>query len=252
MWARPAPSVWSCRSRAASWPCPTSRGPGGEATDFAVAQPVVDEREEMARRRDTADVATPAGADTRLHRGDLRVAHRAGDGFHGGPAQQAGSLLGDVAALDVGVGLAVARGEPGPRAQMAGAVEPMDVSDLGNEHGAEHGADAAQRLDRVVAGVAAQAAVGPGVAVADLTVIQVDQFAQRDDTLQVGVTERKIIEPTRAVTTKDVVELGDHPFFAEGLVDLRFQPGAEPAQLGPIADHLAQLPQRWRGHPRLR
>ena len=94
--------------------------------------------------------------------------------------------------------------------------------------------------------------MGPGVAVADLTVIEVDQLAQRDDPLQVGVAESKIIEPTRAVTTEDVVELGDHPFFAEGLVDLRFQPGAEPAQLGPIADQFAQLSQRWRRHPGLR
>ena len=65
----------------------------GEATDLAVAQAVVDEREEMTRRGDASDVAAPAGADAGLDRGDLRVADGAGDGFDGGPAQQPGALL---------------------------------------------------------------------------------------------------------------------------------------------------------------
>ena len=96
--ASTTPTGGSCRSRAASWPCPTSRCVSGEATDLAVAQAVVDEREEMTRRGDASDVATPPGADTGLDRGDLRVTHRAGDGFDRRPAQQPGSLLGDVAA----------------------------------------------------------------------------------------------------------------------------------------------------------
>ena len=91
--SRPHHLVGSCRSRAASWPCPTSRRVGGEATDLAVAQAVVDEREEMTRRGDTSDVAAPAGTDAGLHRGDLRVADRTGDRFDGGPAQQPGALL---------------------------------------------------------------------------------------------------------------------------------------------------------------
>jgi hypothetical protein len=41
-------------TRAASWPCPTSRCVVGEATDLAVAQAVIDEREETTRRCDAS------------------------------------------------------------------------------------------------------------------------------------------------------------------------------------------------------
>lgn len=92
--------------RAASWPCPTSRCvSGSEATDLAVAQAVVDEREEMTRRGDASDIAAPPRPDTRFDRSDLWVAHGDRDGFDRGPAQRPGALLGDVPALGVGVGL---------------------------------------------------------------------------------------------------------------------------------------------------
>ena len=95
---------------------------GGEATDLAVAQPVVDEREETPRRS-TRPMLRPRRAPTRAFTEEIiRVADRTGDGLHGGPAQQAGSLLGDVAAWDVGVGLAAAWGEPGPPAQSGPAL----------------------------------------------------------------------------------------------------------------------------------
>ena len=68
----------------------------------------------MTRRGDASDVAAPAGTDAGLDRGDLRVAHGTGDGFDGGPAQQPRALLGDVAALGVGVGLAVDAGSARP------------------------------------------------------------------------------------------------------------------------------------------
>ena len=53
---------------------PTSRRVwGGETADVAVAQPVVDEREEMSGRRHAADVETAAGTDAGLDRGDTPV-----------------------------------------------------------------------------------------------------------------------------------------------------------------------------------
>jgi hypothetical protein len=61
---RPHRVVGHADTRAASWPCLTSRCVVGEAMDLAVAQPVVDEREEMTRRRDASEVAATAGADT--------------------------------------------------------------------------------------------------------------------------------------------------------------------------------------------
>ena len=49
---------------------PAGRGPiscrRGEAADLAVAQPVVDERQQLAGGGDAADVATAAGADAVL------------------------------------------------------------------------------------------------------------------------------------------------------------------------------------------
>ena len=103
---------------------PISRRVTGEAADLAVAQPVVDERQQLAGGGDAADVATPSGTDASFDRGDLRVADRTGDRFDGSPAQQPGALLGDPAAGDVAVGLAVARSQPGPRTQPPWVGEP--------------------------------------------------------------------------------------------------------------------------------
>ena len=50
---------------------------------MAVAQAVVDEREEMTRRRDASDVAAPAFTDTGLDRRDPPVTHRTRDRFDG-------------------------------------------------------------------------------------------------------------------------------------------------------------------------
>ena len=86
--SRPHRSVGHAETRVASWPCPTSRGVVGEATDLTVAQAVVDEREQMTRRGDASDVAASASADTGLDRGDLRIAHGTRDGLDGSPAQQ--------------------------------------------------------------------------------------------------------------------------------------------------------------------
>jgi hypothetical protein len=83
-----------------------------------------------------------------------------------------------VAALGVGVGLAQTRCQPRPRAQPSRVVEPTHVTDLGDEHRAQHRPDPAQRLDRLVAGMALEAAMDPGVALSDLTVIDLDEVAQ--------------------------------------------------------------------------
>jgi hypothetical protein len=117
---------------------PISRGVTGEAADLAVAQPVVDERQQMAGRRDAADVAAAAGTDAGFDRGDLRVAHRPAGCFDRRPTQQPGALFADSAAGDVAVGLAVARGQPGPSTQPPSVGETGHVTDLGDEHGGQH------------------------------------------------------------------------------------------------------------------
>src|SRR5262249_38807971 len=73
------------------------------------------------------------------------------DGLDHRPAQELGPLLGDPAADDRGVGLAVPRGEPGPAAQLLGAAEPADVADLGHDDRAEDPTDARQLADGPVA-----------------------------------------------------------------------------------------------------
>ena len=100
--------------RAARWPWPDLMRRRGEAADLAVAQPVVDECQQVAGGGDAADVATPPGTDVCFDRGDLGVTDGAGDGFDRRPAQQPRALFGDPAAGDVAVGLAVAWGQPGP------------------------------------------------------------------------------------------------------------------------------------------
>ena len=97
-----------------------------------------------------------------------------------------------------------------------------------------------------------EAAVDPHVAVVDLAVVALDQVAQRLDPVDVLVAETQIIEPLLAAGLPDRVQLGDHPFFAQRLMHLGLQPGAQPGELRPVADRLAQLAHlRW-GDPRLR
>ena len=62
-----------------------------------------------------------------------------------GPADQPGALLGDPAAVHVGVGLVVLGGQPGPAGQLRGAGEPGDVTDLGDEHRAQDRPDPGDR-----------------------------------------------------------------------------------------------------------
>ena len=70
-----------------------------------------------------------------------------------------------------------------------------DVADLGDEHGGEDGTDAAQRLDRFVAGMPLQPAMDASVALADLAVIQLDQVTQRLDPIDVHVAQPQLVQP---------------------------------------------------------
>jgi hypothetical protein len=101
----------------------------------------------MIRRSDPVPQrADPGGLGQDLHR------------LHRGPADQPGALLGDPAAVHVGVGLVVARGQPGPAGQLLRAGEAVHVTDLGGEHGSQRRADAGDGQDRGVSGVGGQPA----------------------------------------------------------------------------------------------
>ena len=112
------------------------------------------------------------------------------DGFDGGPPHQLGTLFGDVPAAHHGVGLVVARGQPGPRTQPGGIGETMHVSDLGDEHRAQDGAHTGQLLDRLLAGVPDEL-VGDHDAEPGFVCSQgVDELQQRDHPLHVGGPQR--------------------------------------------------------------
>jgi len=86
----------------------------------------------------------------------MMTSHARGHSGTEAAAAAATSHLGDPATVHGGVGLAVARGQPGPAGQLRGAGEPGDVTDLGDEHRREHRADPGNGLDRGVAGIGAQ------------------------------------------------------------------------------------------------
>jgi hypothetical protein len=65
-------------------------------------------------------------------------------------------LLGDLAAPDFGVGLAMPGREPRPGGELFGTREAGDVTDLSDEHRGQDRPDARDRLNGPIAPVAAQ------------------------------------------------------------------------------------------------
>ena len=106
----------------------------GQATDVSVAQAVVDEGEKLACRGDPADGTASVLGDTVMERGDGGGATLAAHGLDRRPAHQPRALFGDMPAMHMGVGLAVAWGEPRPRAQLGGppkrATSPISATKI--------------------------------------------------------------------------------------------------------------------------
>ena len=96
-----------------------SSGLLGQATDLAVTEAVVDEREQFPCRRHPGDHRPPALLYTPERWGDGGAAVVAHDCFYGGPTHERRALLGYVAPVGLFVGLMVRRGDPGPGAQVA-------------------------------------------------------------------------------------------------------------------------------------
>ena len=86
----------------------------GHRADVSVAQPVVDEGEQLAGRGDLGDVAAAAGLDPLAIKGDLGGVRLALDGLDSRPPHEFAALFGDVSAVHDSVRFAVARGQPGP------------------------------------------------------------------------------------------------------------------------------------------
>jgi len=124
---------------------------------MVIAQPVEDQLELSSGRSHRTDIAVAAAmrhlvsdrADATGRRQDF---HR----FDRRPPHQTRALLGDVPAVNGGVGLVISRSQPCPTRQLGRAVETMYITDLGDEHRRQHGPDAGDLLDRGVAGVMGQ------------------------------------------------------------------------------------------------
>src|SRR5258705_2193266 len=110
----------------------------GQGSDVSVAQPVVDEGEQLAGRGDLGDVAAAAGLDPLAIKGDFCGVRLALDGLDSRPPHEFAALLGDVPAANDGVGFAVCGGQTGPRAQVCRPGKTVYVPDLGDEHRRQH------------------------------------------------------------------------------------------------------------------
>src|SRR5271166_7209481 len=158
-----------------------SRGLGrSETADLVVSEPVEDEREELSGHRNPGLGAPPALGDPVVVGAELLVALGpvVADRLDGPPAHQSGSLLGDRHPVDRLVGLTVLGGEPGPRAELLGALEAGDVADLGHEDGGQDLADAWELQEGPVAWVVLQLFVHIAVEHGDLTVVELQEVPE--------------------------------------------------------------------------
>src|SRR4029453_204390 len=124
-----------------------------QAADLAVTQPVVDEGEDLAGPGDLG-LLLPSPLGDLVEGGLEMVAAVVADyRFECRPPHQLGSLLGDPAPGDFGVGLAMERRESRPRAQRLGGTEPGHVTDLSHEDRGEHTPNPVDGLHRLIATV---------------------------------------------------------------------------------------------------
>ena len=91
---------------------------GARATDLAVAQAVVDERENLARDRDACLVGTAPLGQLAIVGSENGAAMGAADPFDQRPPQQPRSLFGDPTAPRLGIGFVMRRRESPPGTQM--------------------------------------------------------------------------------------------------------------------------------------
>jgi hypothetical protein len=101
----------------------------GQAADFAVAEPVVAEGEDLAGDRDFGDLGAAALGDPFVVR-PQRPAAGGGvlRGFGESPAQDGGALAGDVPEARFAVGAMNGRGQSGPLAEVFGGREACDLA----------------------------------------------------------------------------------------------------------------------------
>ena len=106
---------------------------------MVIAQPVEDQLELSSGRGDCTDIAVAAAmrhlvSDRADATGPRQEFHR----IDRRPPHQTRALLGDVAAVNGGVGLVMSRSQPCPTRQLGRTVETMYITDLGHEQRRQH------------------------------------------------------------------------------------------------------------------
>src|SRR6478736_1062484 len=102
------------------------------------------------------------------------------------PTDRFGALFGDVSAVHDGVGLAVARGQPGPGAQLGGPGEAVHVTDLGDEHRRQHRSDTGYLLDGLIVAISVELCGDQRGEPGFMVIEDIDEFQQRAHPLGVG------------------------------------------------------------------
>ncbi len=139
----------------------------------------------------------------------------------------------------MGVGLAVAWGEPRPRTQLRGATEAGHVADLGHENSGQDRSDPGDGLDGVIAAMILEDLRHHSCEDLDLVVERVDQAQQRIDASPVGVAQGHLIEEAASPNPEEVGDRHPHALLGQNGVDLGFEPGPDRHQLGAVADQFA-------------
>jgi hypothetical protein len=162
---------------------------GGQGPDLPVAHRAQDAGEQLAGRRDLGDV--PGLAAAAADDGVLEVAGRAAgglalDGLHHRPPQGRGALLGVCPRATLTSDSRCRGGGSPAQPQLAGAGEPGDVTDLGDDHGGQDRADPRQPQHRLVRRVTAEEAGDHLIEHAGLRREPGDELPQRGDLARVG------------------------------------------------------------------
>lgn len=138
----------------------------------------------------------------------------AADPFDERPAQQPRSLLGDLAAPRLGVGLMVLGCESGPRTQVRGCRKAGHVTDLGDENRGDGRADTLDRLHRPIATIALEVLMDVALEHHDLAVVVLDQLPQRLHPDREVASQVELVQLTSSGRAEHVIDTGERTSFA--------------------------------------
>ena len=150
-----------------------------EPSDVMISKAVEDQGEDPAGDRHPGHLPSPSFGDAVEVGGVEMITAGPHRRFDRRPADQTGSLFGDPAFDDGRVRLPMTRGQTGPRRELFGSSEPVDVSNLGYEHRPQDLADPGNLTDRLIAGMTGQPPMDVPIEPVYLPVQNCDQAPER-------------------------------------------------------------------------